>query len=88
MKSWILTKFTTIGSIFLWACWMVVLVPSVPFPSPGGVALASDEETISLLKEEIEELWETVDELEERLIEEEKKSAWDRLAFYGDFRVR
>ena len=56
----------------------------------AGNAWAEDDdgETLKKLLEEIEDLWDSVDELEDRLVVEEKRSAWDRLSFYGDFRVQ
>jgi len=58
---------------------------------PTGMFLvhASDAgETIAEMRDEIDELWDFIDELEERLVDEEKKSAWDRVHFYGDLRMR
>ena len=66
---------------------MVCLVPVLPLPG-SDVCASSESETVSELKGEIGELWDTIDELEERLVEEEKLSAWDRVQFYGDLRLR
>ena len=66
------------------------ILGSGPFPVSVTPVLAAEGNGTSndKLKEEIDELWDYIEELEERLVEEEKKSAWDRLSFYGDFRVR
>ena len=55
---------------------------------PTALAAEGDQETLEKLREEIDDLWGYIDDLEERVVEEEKKSAWDRVHFYGDFRVR
>jgi hypothetical protein len=66
------------------------ILGSGPFPGRVAAVLAAEGNGTSNaeLRDEIDELWDYIEELEERLVEEEKKSAWDRLSFYGDFRVR
>ena len=65
---------------------LLVLVALSLMVFRADIAFGADEE-VEELKDQIDELWDVVDELEDRLVEEEKLSAWDRLQFYGDFRV-
>ncbi len=75
--------------ISLLALLTILFLPQTLFILDGKAHAADDpEEKVKELKEEIEELWDMVDELDERLVVEEKISAWDRLSFYGDFRVQ
>lgn len=73
----------------LLAFWVALALSSLPvFQARVDAAQEKEGTSLEKLQSQIQELWESVDELEARLVEEEKRSAWDRIQMYGDFRIR